>query len=471
MKKYLCIFSLLLLSTSCEFESQEIGSPTDLQDGSLTFTYAIIQMATFQGNVSYDHGWWAAQYCAAWRNTGFDQYLWNPNGGVWNESFRALRNIKNVENYGRNSDHPNFLGAALTLKVYAYLLMTSTYGDIPYTDAIKGGEGNFQPAYDRQQDIIPALLETLEEAETLFSPASKQLRGDILFDGDATLWQKFNRSLQLRLLMRISEKTDVTAKIQALATKPLLTSASETAFIYSNEQYVFKGGAQADGQYLSRRLSNFAENWYKERNDPRLFIYFDPASTTAGTDSVTYRGMPNGLSEESSFNYFGGGQYISIINYGRFRQLAGVPLILMHAAEVNFLLAEAINRGFISGDAQGYYEAGIRADFEFLGIADLLDNYLAEPKVQFSTSGAEQYQQIMEQKWQSMFHCGMEGWFDFRRTGLPYLPISVQNANNDRFPKRFIYPQEEQFYNNFNYQNAVNAQGADDINTLMWMLQ
>jgi hypothetical protein len=142
---------------------------------------------------------------------------------------------------------------------------------------------------------------------------------------------------------------------------------------------------------------------------------------------------------------------------------------LMNYSELQFILAEAANRGLISGGdaaAQAYYEEGIATSFEFWNTA-MPANYLTQPAVAYNGSNALEL--IIQQKWLANFLVGFEGWLDFRRTGLPALPEPLDNTNSGEVPSRFFYPNEEQLLNTANWQEAVNRMGgSDNINTKVW---
>jgi len=92
--------------------------------------------------------------------------------------------------------------------------------------------------------------------------------------------------------------------------------------------------------------------------------------------------------------------------------------------------------------------------------------------VRYPTGDAERaIAQINRQKWIALFFTGLEGWFNWRRTGVPALEPSVSNVNSDRIPVRFRYPESEQSLNAENYQKAVDTQGADNINTAIWLIE
>jgi hypothetical protein len=62
---------------------------------------------------------------------------------------------------------------------------------------------------------------------------------------------------------------------------------------------------------------------------------------------------------------------------------------------------------------------------------------------------------------------GLETWTDYRRTGIPNVPISIAPSRGSKvIPKRLIYPLEEYQYNSAN----AAAEGTIDpqTSTIFW---
>ncbi len=230
------------------------------------------------------------------------------------------------------------------------------------------------------------------------------------------------------------------------------------------------------GSFNEFRASKTALDALKALNDDRLFIFFRPTPATEGTATPAYEGIPNGLADAEALQYNGGPQNHSRIGELYFEQsisAKGLQIakgIIMTNAELQFLLAEAAEKGLITGDAATYYNNGIKASFEFYGLT-ASDTYLNQSGVAYTGTTQEKLVKIGTQKWIALFYSGLEAWFDWRRTGIPALQPSVDNQNEDRIPVRFIYPIIEQSLNGENRQAAVDRQGPDDINTKMWYLK
>jgi hypothetical protein len=210
--------------------------------------------------------------------------------------------------------------------------------------------------------------------------------------------------------------------------------------------------------------------------DKRLEIFFRPTPATESAAAPVYAGLPNGLSDVDALTFNGGPQNQSRIG-SLFYENAVTPQglntargVIMTYAELSFLLAEAAEKGLISGGAEAHYLNGVRASMQYYGIT-ATDAYLGQPQVAYLGTQQEKLSKIGTQKWIALFYMGLEAWFDWRRTGIPALKPGPSNQNSDRIPVRFIYPISEQALNSTSYQAAVQRQGADNINTRMWIIK
>jgi len=149
------------------------------------------------------------------------------------------------------------------------------------------------------------------------------------------------------------------------------------------------------------------------------------------------------------------------------------PMILIGYAEQEFLIAEAIARGWVTGDAATHYNNGITASMQFYGISQGdIDAYLAQPNVAYNAGNAIEL--IILQKYISFFmNSGWEPFFEQRRTGIPVLSTGPGTDNGGLVPQRWQYPQSEYSYNEANVSTAVQRQfgGSDNINGVMWVLE
>ena len=419
------------------------------------------------------------QQTAKYQFVDDDRYLWDNKDNVWNAYYTYLRDVKKLSELAASSGQPAYNGVALILKSWMFSVLTDTYGDVPYTEATSADVEIFKPKYDSQEVIYTGILKDLEEANTILATATSTIKGDLIYQGDLVKWRKLANSLRVRYLMRMSAKKDVAAALQAIisnpAQNPVFVSTAEDAdySYYAEAPNQFPNYTNRIGGFDEYRLSKTFGDVLQSFNDPRLAIFARPTSASVTAGKPQYVGMPNGLNDTEALNYNGGSNNISRIGsfyYENAISPAGLQVAkgyIMSFHELQFLLAEARFKNLISGSGsvQSYYESGIQAAFSYLALT-MPGDYLSRPGVRFVE--AEAMNQIMTQKWISLFYTGLENWFEWRRTGLPVLKAGPDNQNSGRIPRRLKYPLNEQLQNPQSLQEAVGRQGADNINTRVW---
>jgi len=410
-----------------------------------------------------------------------DRYLWGEINGIWNSVYDNMRDVENIRTISVNSGDKNFEAVALILRAWMYSLVTDCYGDVPYSDAINGKAGVYYPKYDTQEDIYNGILADLKRANEIITP-SENFQGDLIYNGDVTKWRKLANSLQIRYLMRISRKRDVSADLKAIVDNPgqypIFTGNGDHAvYTYkSTNPDQFPQFSARSGSFNEFRASKTLVDFLDSVADPRKAIFFRPTPASAGKDTAIIRGIPNGLDDVTAQTYYGGQQNHSPVGrlfYEESITPQGLTIakgVIMTYAELQFLLAEAAEKGLIGGSAETYYTNGVNASYSFYGLTPAAD-YFTNPRVAYTGSQAEKLEKIGNQKWVSLFFQGLEAWFDWRRTGFPVIQPAVDNQNNDLIPVRFIYPIVEQALNGVNRDAAVARQGADNINTKMWTIK
>jgi hypothetical protein len=441
------------------------------------------------------------QYTAKIQFVNEDRYLWGEKNGIWSNVYGNMRNVQNMIDLASNNSpvQQNYLGVALILKSWLFSLATDSYGDIPYSEAIKAKtSGVYLPKYDTQEAIYNGLLADLKKANEILGTSNETIAGDILYNGSVIKWRRLANSLRLRLLMRLSKKRSVNADMQAivgnLTQNPIMTSNDDNAEL----KYLADVPANQWPLYSSRvgsfdeiRVGKTLSDRLRAINDPRLSVFGRPSQRSIAAGTPVIEGVPNGLGDVAALNFNGGPQGVSRVGYSYAclvcndnNQAAPLPNvargILMNYSELQFILAEASEKGMItsSTSTETYYLNGVQSNFAYYaamvpaayGITVTPPaTYYTQPAVAYVGTSTEKLGKIALQKWVSLFFTGLEAWFDWRRTGLPVIVPGVDNLNNNRVPVRFIYPLSEQALNKVNRDAAVARQGVDDINTLIWI--
>ncbi|WP_155907437.1 SusD/RagB family nutrient-binding outer membrane lipoprotein [Lunatimonas lonarensis] len=512
MNKFLKYSSLLaavtlFVMTGCDKDFEEVNrnpNSPEVVSPALLLPHIIRVASNEIVGKSWGLGNVVVQYSAKIQFTNEDRYNWGPQGNPYSVFYNAMRDVNNVVNLGEAAGQNNYVGAALVMKSMMYAFMTDAYGDLPFTEATRAKEEINYPKFDRQEVIYQGILADLARANQLLGSSSETMEGDILFGGNVLKWKKLANSLRLRALMRLSKRIDPSSAMQSIVAdpsgSPIITGNEDNAALQHladvpNQHYLF---TTRSGSFDEYRLSTTLERVLKDYNDPRLHVYAQPTTDSrAGLVGrpQDYAGVPNGLADEDAYGYSptgdptkGGSNFISNIGLlfsclqcSPFASPTGFQTMLMSYSEVQFILAEARERGFITtGNAETYYLNGIRASFDYYEarlraanlnpIADVTqpapDYYLQAP-IAYTGSQQEKLVKIGMQKWLALFFTGMEGWYDWRRTGIPTVTPGPA-AFFDSVPRRFMYPTGVQALNRDNYQEAVARQGADVITTRVW---
>ena len=503
MKNIILGILSVLLFASCTKNFREINTdrnnPTAVTSD-LLLSGIISSTLNNQVGEAWSIGNLVVQYNAKIQFVNEDRYGWAELNSIWNNVYGNYRNLQNIfTQVGSNTASP-YYGVSLILKSWMFSLVADAYGDAPYSQAGKGKtDAAYQPVYDKQEDIYTGILADLKKANEVLATASGPFSGDLIYGGGPSAiikWRRLANSLRLRYLLRLSKQKSVSSEMQAILNDPI----NNPIFTGNSDNAELKYLAAAPNQwplYGSRvgsfdeiRLSKTFSDRLTALNDPRIRVFGRPTqnSVTAGTPVI--QGIPNGLSDVAALAFNGGPQNVSRVGYtfaclvcndpGQAAPIPDAPRgLLMTYAELQFILAEARQRNFITtGTAATYYNQGIAANFSYwqsvvpaaynLQIA-MPTVYLTQPAVELTGTNTEILGKIALQKWIALYFNGLEAWFDWKRTGLPEIIPGPGNLNNNLVPVRFIYPISEQALNAANRAAAVQRQGADNINTRTWI--
>jgi hypothetical protein len=265
---------------------------------------------------------------------------------------------------------------------------------------------------------------------------------------------------------------------------PLLSSLDD------NLQYIFntttnKYPLNPDEYGFTATRNNMSAtylNTLASLKDPRTFIVADPAPAkiAAGLtaqDYEAYVGASSGESLDDMSTKMLNGEYSPISKEKYYGTYTGEPCIQVGYIEQCFNIAEAINRGWISGNAEDYYINGIKASWTFHGasVSDNWADYYAQTSVKYKGSNTDGLTQILTQKYLGFFqNSGWEAYYNNRRTGIPTFLTGAGTANSERIAKRWQYPSSERTTNADNYNTALQSQygsATDDINSEMWVIK
>jgi len=349
------------------------------------------------------------------------------------------------------------------LSVYSYSVLVETFGNIPYSQALDVTELN--PVYDDALTIYRDLLSRLNTAIGKIDASAGSFTGgeDNINNGDMARWLKFANSLRLRMGLILSDLPGE----DGIARPAIVNSAAGAILDNADNATMEYLGAipntnplYAD-QVASNRQDYIGANTFIDvlnaLEDPRREYYFAP-NITDSTGQVIYVGGEYGHTETY-------GSFSHVNDNMRLPTAIGT---IMSAAETEFLLAEAVEKGYaVGGTAESHYNAGITLSIlEWGGEQADADTYLARPDVAYGSAAGTWQQKVGTQAWIALYNRGFEAWTSWRKLDFPVL-VAPASAFSD-IPVRYNYPVNEQTLNPANYDAAAAAIGGDDVATKLF---
>jgi hypothetical protein len=507
MKPYLkytlaLVFSLSLL-TGCDNGFDEVNTnkvdPTYLAP-SMVLNKAIINTNYLDGfgtlgMLTYNFGivqQIITPYGSSLSGANYDQINGSNTPLVWTNFYRnVLKQLVAVQEQTKADPiQSNTYNAARIWKAYVFMILTDTYGDIPYFQAGQGYTTEIiTPKYDAQQDIYKDILKELDEASAALTTTQTPVVTDILYGGDVAKWKKLGYSFMLRAGMRLTKVDPATAESyvkKAVAGGVLQSNADNSTLrhtaIYNNYIANHLAAREKTNFYLAAPFVNYL----KENNDPRLPIFAvryvgakggqEQVDARATSDPKQQIGMPMGYNDVSITTVLAQNGVASLWDFSQVNLTTvlklDAPEFHITYAQVQLLLAEAAVRGWVSGAAADYFAKGVRANLEQMAsygstipeatIKAYLD---AHP---LDTGKALDL--INTQYWVASFLDGNEAFANFRRSGFPALkknPYPGSEVKGD-FIRRMPYPDSEIVVNSGSLNEAITRQGPNTLDTRVW---
>ena len=485
IKKFTYILLAAVIIAGCTKDFEEIDRPRTTSDRiapDALFTRALVTGSGLSAGVwQWQHQISGSVYAQHFANIqiganftsdNYEPRAWNV---VWNwyfatSGFASLHYNHHVINLSRELENPIKEAVARIWNVYMVQQLTDMYGDMPLSNAFV----TTRPVFDSQKDIYMHMLEELEAGIEMIDQYQDfgfegYGQADVLYNGDLNKWKRFANTMMLRIALRASNTAEFESQV-----RPYLSQMDADLTIRSNDQTARINPDPGGPTYHVKNPLTFVHAWNEVRisktmfdilenhNDPRLQVFAQPNAN--GEYAGLENGHPHSDLAQRRDTYF----RPNYSNIGTFFIQDESPHFLVTAAESFLLKAEAAQRGFIPGSAEDYYNQGIQASFQQLGIdsVELINEYLAGP-AQFDPANA--LEKIWTQRWIALYPNGHEAWSVVRRTGTPQMMQPVYTfPGNEEMPRRKPFPDTESQYNAENYQNAVNRMGGDSQYTRLW---
>ncbi len=492
IRKYLTgLLVAMLLFAGCDKDFDEINTSKTAYvslDPVIKLNKAIINTMEMGSRVQQLQiaFWLTSPFGSSLAGANYNQYVPSMQEFPWVSFYPSsvVTTVDIIQQTKEDATRTNLYNAARIWKAYTFMVLTDTYGDIPYKEAGLGYlEQNTKPVYDSQESIYTDILKELDEASAALNTAGTKISGEILFAGDVTKWKRFGNSLLLRAAMRLS-KIDP-AKAQTYVAKAvaggLMQSNSDNAKLLRTPEYVNPIGSEISG---NEKANYYAQKEFvellKATSDPRLgswlhrFVGAQNATQQTAAlrtkDPSLVKGIPLGYNDVTIATTFAAEGVVSLYDYSQFDwQVVFTntsPQWYCTYSQTQLLLAEAIVRGWATGDAAACYSNAIKADLERMAdfgaqavipAATITAYVAANPLV-----AGNELRMIGEQYWVVSIPNGFEAWSNFRRTGFPVLAPNPYPASEipGEFIRRHVYPDRESDSNKANLDAAIANQGG-----------
>lgn len=424
-------------------------------------------------------------------NRGVTYFMWQR---YYREVMKSVVDV--LARTADDEDRTNLYHMARIWRAFTIMVLTDTYGDVPFQEAGMGYlEGIVTPAYDTQEFIYATILSELETAAAALDEDEPIETAEILYGGNIVKWKKFAYSLMLRAGMRLSEVNPTKAQeyVGKALTGGVMESNADNAVIrhtanYTNEISGWLNGTEASNFYLARPFVDHL----KSNGDPRLVsiaVRYEGATTgaqqtsaIATRDPALQRGMPMGYDNGTIVPVAANEGLASFYDYSQLdRTRMGkttAPMFFVTFAQTILLWAEAAERTWTGGDSEQLYEDGIRAHMQQMAMYDA-NSAVADAAIQtyiddhHLVDGTE-LEQINTEYWIASFLNGPEAFANFRRSGFPTLapnPYPGKSIEGD-FINRLTYPDTEFSVNSEKVLEAVYrqepAKKTDIMDTRVW---
>lgn len=339
-------------------------------------------------------------------------------------------------------------------QIFVWENVVDTWGDVPYSEALKAYNNGFAPKYDDARTIYNDLIKRIDFAITKIKTSSKGYEtNDIAYKGDMNKWKKLANSIKLRLALNLSDVDPAKAKQlaeEAIASGVMTTTSDSYTFAYDGVTFT---NPLFDNLVASNRddfvPSNVLVNMMNTKADPRRDAWFTKVN-----------------------GQYVGGIYGSLNIYANYSHVADsfkkttTPSNLLSYSEVLFMKAEAAARGFnIGNTAEILYGTAITESMSEYGLpTEVATKYLiANPY-----NAANWKKSIGEEAWVAMYNRAFAAWNFVRRLDTPSL-VNPPNSNVAAVPVRMIYSDQEYTLNKKNVNDAAAKIGGDAVTTkLFW---
>ena len=291
----LCMSTLLVL-VSCE------TTELDLTDNPNALSPSQADPTFFLNSIQIDFAFWVnsmgdrgaeltrINYMSGRTyNNIYSPDSWN---GIWSSAYRGmLEDIRLMNLLAEEAGLNYHRGMGKVFEAYILMTLVDYFGDIPYTEALQGGEGILNPEADSGTSVYSAAIALLDSSIADFIAEGPVPSNDYFYGGDASKWIKAANSIKKKALLNQGDFSAYNA-ISNYISEPeddfqfsWGTSAAtpDTRHPYYRSSYTSTGG----NEYMSNWMMFKMLNGHGGNTDPRINYYFyRQVSETPGFDSA-----------------------------------------------------------------------------------------------------------------------------------------------------------------------------------------
>jgi hypothetical protein len=312
--------------------------------------------------------YWTQSYTASQFKTLCEYLPQDFNTAYTSLMSQPLADLRRIKVMTAEDENRGYYFVAEALSIFTWQIITDVWGDMPYTEALRGDEGIYSPKQDTGQDIYADLLKRIDDLLAVdLSNSSIDETQDVVYAGDLNKWKQFANSLKLKLMLRLSEtgqynNASVLSFIQSadLLTASAKISGSMWDDAMEGKRHPMREFQAGGANYISlnvRACKTFFD-YLSLNSDPRLAKLFSGSKAAFFGDFDSKQDSDgNGTSDDRE-------SYATVVFP------ANMDLMIMSDWEVNFYVAEIFARAGQHANAKEYYENGVKASLIQQGISD-----------------------------------------------------------------------------------------------------
>lgn len=293
----------LSFSTSCGKFEKLNTDPNNISPTTANANYLMAQVLTSSakdyGNLGSGDMSGAMQQTAqdAWSG-GYSNYQWDPKD--WSGFYGRLRDNKLMLEKAEANNWKFHQGVGLIMRAFNFGCIADLWGDAPYSKALNGdqtGTENTAPVFDTQEQIYDGVIADLKAALPMLEGSASDFpevssSSDVFYGGDPEKWRKVANSLLLRYYLRLSDKRDVKADVEAVAPNVFESNDDDWAMDYpgidQNSSYQKNSKFNSPSNYNRNKMSATFVKKLDALKDPRIVIMAEPVIIRTKVDASKF---------------------------------------------------------------------------------------------------------------------------------------------------------------------------------------